>query len=538
MENAGRVGRFVPMQRIRALRLVLLCGLLAGCEGERPSFGYFSDLQYTADGRALVLEGSDGIYVAIPPESPPKRISERHCAASQTSSLDCVRISADGSRLAILSRPRGDRNAPIWDLHQFRIRDAERPLMPFERIEPELVTTSAYDAAWSQDGQTLVYAKPGPEVRTVSLYRLAPGNVEEQLVRSIDLGQSSPVNGGSSFVLTPYGVAYPRQTRDGVEVWFRPWDGKLLSIGNVRRECGGANFNRCVVPTHDGSGLVWQDDKTFVLNVFRPQQELVLPLGRGYGFGFTQTGHFALRMDLFPDAAHIQQVDTAAVVRSVVPTISAQLSNDGETISYLQPESETSGAARLFIGPTREQGRDHDYDVFEPAKVHPLVGMNVGLSEIEHSFSGDARFVVVNAKGSSDRTARLVSVVVGTSERVELDEVSCTSCCITAPQGTSLICLPTLTQDAAEPLPIDLYDLQTGKKTRVAERAIALEFLYDGNGLGVLELRSSASAELVVAAKDGTVKRVGSAIRFALSPTGPQLAWLSPTGALTVRPLP
>lgn len=518
--------------------MTLFCGLLIGCEGERPTFGFFSDLLYTADGRALVLEGNDGIYIATPPTATPKRVSERHCNESQTQSLDCVRISADGSRLAILSRRHGDRTAPVWDLHQFRIQDAEKPLLPFKRIEPELVTEDARDAAWSHDGLTLVYAKPGPVQGTVGLFRLAPGNVEEELVRAVDITNSSNSQGGSALVVTPYGVAYPRRTRDGVEAWFKPWDGKLLNIGNLRSECGGFSFSLCLVALPDGSGLVWQDSKTFVLNVFRPQQELVLPLGRGYGFGFTQTGNFALRMDLFPDAAHIQQVDTAAVVRSVVPTLSAQLSSDGETIAYLQLESETTGAARLFVGPTREQGRDDDYDVFEPAEVHPLIGMNVGLTEIDHSFSGDARFVVVNAKGSNERNAKLVSVTVGTSERVELGEMSCTSCCMTAPQGSSLLCLPTLSANNQDPLPIDIYDLQSGKRTRVTERAVALEFIYDGSGVGVLELKTSSSADLVVAAKDGTIKRVGSAIRFALSPTGPQVAYISGTGALTVRPLP
>ncbi len=536
-QQAGWDG-FEPMQRTRTLLLVVLCGALAGCDEERPTLGFFSDLQFTADGRALVLEGSDGIYLATPPLEPPKKISDRHCNNSQSQSLDCVRISADGSRLAILSRPHGERNAPLWDLHQFRIQDAEKPLLPFKRFEPELVSDSVFDAAWSQDGQTLVYAKQGPEKGTVGIFRLAPGQVEEELVRSIDLGKSSPVQGGAAFVLTPYGVAYPRQTREGVEVWFKPWDGKLLNVGYLRAECAGVNFSRCIIPLPDGSGLVWQDNETYVLNVFRPQQELVLPLGRGYGFGFTQTGNFSLRMDLFPDAAHIQQVDTAAVVRSVVPTLSAQLSNDGETIAYLQLESETTGAARLFVGPTREQDRDDEYDVFEPAKVHALVGQNVGLTEVDHSFSGDARFVVVNAKGSSDETAKLFSVTVGTSEKVELDELSCEACCITAPQGASLTCLPTLSATNQDPLPIDIYDLQSGKKTRVTDRAVALEFIYDGSGIGVLELKTSSSADLVIAAKDGTRKRVASAVRFVLSPTGPLVAYLSPSGGLTVRPLP
>ncbi|MFN7135830.1 MAG: hypothetical protein ACK4N5_27430, partial [Myxococcales bacterium] len=267
-------------------------------------------------------------------------------------------------------------------------------------------------------------------------------------------------------------------------------------------------------------------------------QELVLPLGRGYGFGFTRTGNFALRMDLFPEAAHVQAADTAAVVRTVVPASSAQLSSDGESIAYLRTVSENSGTARLFIGPTRQKDLDHDYDVFEPAQVHPLARMNVGLGDIEHVFSGDGRFVVVNAKGSTDKTAKLISVTAGTSERVELDELSCDTCCFPAPEGSSFVCLPTLTPQPTAPLPIDLYDLQTGKKTRVTDKAVALDFIYDGSGIGVLELKTSSSADLVIAAKDGTVKRVGSAVHFALSPTGPLVAYLSGSGGLTVRTLP
>lgn len=527
------------MRGLLSIALAVSAGGLEACEcGSVPSvLTVFTDVVFTPDGRALVLEGLDGIYVSVPPTEPPRRATADHCSQSDTGSLDCTRVSADGSKVAVLSRPTRD---GTWSLSQFSIGEQEkkpRNPSPFTDTLPAEVATGVVDAAWSQDGGELVYARPGKDAGTIGVFRLAPGLEEEELVRSINLEKAPASLAGRAFIVTPWGVAYPRRTVDGIEVWFRPYDAPLFNIGKVRPECGGARFRGCVLATPDGTSLAWQEKDTYVIHVYRTQRQLDLPLGQGYAFNFTRTGMVALRMDLSPDTANVQNVDTAAVVRTVVDAVSAELSPDGETLAYLRQESAFKASARLFIGPSRLEKKDREYDVFEPATIHPLVAQNLSRGNVDHSFSGDGRFLVVSAKNKDASKATLVSLNAGTSEKLELDSVACKDCCIAAPQGALLVCLPALNGEPG-PTPVDIYDLATGKKTAAADKAVDLKFIADGSGVVVLNYKSRTVTEALVVSKTGAVASLGTVARYSVSPVNGQVALLSYSGALTVTQLP
>ena len=75
--------------------LAFLCLSLAACE--TPSLlTIFTALAYTSDGQALVLEATDGIYLASPPDSTPERLGdlEQGCEGDWRYSLGLA-ITAD-----------------------------------------------------------------------------------------------------------------------------------------------------------------------------------------------------------------------------------------------------------------------------------------------------------------------------------------------------------------------------------------------------------------------------------------------------------
>ncbi len=490
---------------------------------------FFTDLSYTPDGRALVLEATDGLYVASPPTDDPRRLTTEHCTGSTTYALDCVRMAPDGGRLAALLRPEPQGEVDLFELHQWR----------FDELGEERAGKVAYgviDAAYTPDGRELVYVRPKADQTGVAVYRLGPGEVEEALIPAITLGAGDPGEAIGTVVLTSFGVAYPRVVDGQVELWLRTFDGELLDIGRLPAECAGVSLAGCVYPSPDGTSLVWQEAKSGVIHVYRANRGLDLPLGQGYGFAFSRSGAFALRMGFSPEAAYVQRMDTAALVRGA-QAISAELSFDGETLARLVVESKALGTARLFIGPSRQDERDNDYGVFAVPPVRPLFGTSVGLAEIDHGFTGDGRYVVVAEKGEGEGMASLVAVNAFTSERQALGELRCSGCCIVAPAGALVVCTGEPSDAQSVGRPIDLFDPVTGKRTRTTERAIDMQPLNDGSGVAVMQYLGEIP-ELLVVTKDGRSASLGDSVRCAVSPTGPQIARITSLGSLEVSALP
>ncbi|MGI5863028.1 MAG: hypothetical protein ACOX6T_13335 [Myxococcales bacterium] len=492
---------------------------------------FFTDLRYTRDGRALVLEATDGLYAASPATDDPRRLTAEHCTSSTTYALDCVRVSPDGARVAALLRPttEGERELDIFELHQWRFEDLGE-----ERASK--VADGVIDAAYTPDGRELVWVRLNAYETGVAVYRLGPGEVEEELIAAITLGAGDPADAMGTVVLTSFGVAYPRVIGKELELWLRTFDGELLDIGRLPVECAGTALAGCVFPSPDGTSLVWQEEKSGVIHVYRVHRQLDLPLGQGYGFAFSRSGAFALRMGYSPEAAYVQRMDTAALVRGA-EAISAELSFDGETLARLVVESKALGTARLFIGPSRQDGRDNDYGVFTGPPVRPLFGSSVGFAEIDHGFTGDGRYLVVAEKGEGEGMASLVAVNAFTSERLVLGELGCADCCVVAPEGALVVCLPAPSSSVNGAWSIDLYDPATGKRTRASESAIDVQPLNDGSGVAVQQY-SGDIPELLVVTKDGRSASLGATVRFAVSPTGPQIARINSLGSLEVGPLP
>jgi hypothetical protein len=494
----------------------------------------FSDVAYTSDGRALVLEANDGIYVARPPTDGPQRATDRHCTDSPTHSLDCVRVSSNGRKLAVLSAPRVESGSKVWDLELIGMGEASDGSNELE--EPVSVAAGVLDAAFSQDARELLWAKPGSAADTVDVYRRASDGSEQELAREISLGGASSSAALEAIAISAWGIAYPRESEDAVEIWFKPFDGDSYDLGRLRSDCAGPQFSRCLLAGSDGATLVWQEKDSYVIHAFRAQRQVDLPLGQGYGFAFTRTGSYVLRMNSAPDSANVQNLDTAVVARGIVGALSGELSADGETVAFLKHDSTVLGTSRLFVGASRQDGRDRDCGLFEESEVWPLVAQSMGKPGIDHSMTGDGRFVIVSTKASEEGYANLLAVDTDTCARRTLGAFACNRCCMAAPAGSMLVCLrpPGAGQSSS---PIDLYDPVSGTKTTAGEKVIDLKVLFDGSGVAVLDDRGSIP-EGFLATKDGRVVSMGSALRFALSPQAGQIALLSGLGRLSVGPLP
>jgi hypothetical protein len=515
----------------RALAAAALLAVLSGCScgGDESLTTYFTDVRFTPDGRALVLEANDGLYVAAPADEPPRRLNELHCETSAWRALDCVRVAPDGERIAALLAPQQVGGAQLWELH----------LWPVRGEGGGLVAGGVLDAAFSPDGGELIWVQPGALAGTAAIWRLGPGAVAEELVSSFVLEVDDPARALGGVVVSSVGVGYPRQGNDGLELWFRGFDGRYSDLGRPPKGCAGIRLASCVTVAPDGVSLVWQDEKSGVFHLYRAHQGVDLPLGFGYALGFNDAGTFALRMDYAPAAAYLQRVETGALVRGV-EAVSGELSHDGELLAYLQVESKPLGTVRLFVGLSRREDRDHDYGIFGTPPVRPLFGASMSLGGVDHAFSGDGRYVFVAARSESEaasQSAALVAVDANTSERRELGEIGCSGCCQVLPAGAALVCLPELDGAVSAPVAVDLYDPVTGLKTRASEGAVDVQPFYDGGGVGVLEYLGNLP-ELKLVSKDGRAASLGTAVRFALSPTAPQLAVIGALGGVEVRPLP
>lgn len=502
---------------------------LSGCRCGAPPFGYYTDVKYTPDGRALLVSADKGIYLAVPPSDDPDQITDENCG-SVTAGLSCLRLSPDGHRFAALFSPRKVDGVTLYRLVQFAVGDgAGSPVVQGE------LAADVLDAVYSPDGRELVWVRRGQIEKTVAISRLGPAG-EEELIASIAV--DSYANAMDTVAVTNYGVAYPRAGYDTVEVWFRPFDDQYLNLGNLPPTCAGTVFGRCIYLSPDGASFAWQEKSSSLVHVFRAQSQVDLPLGQAYFFAFTATGSHALRLE--SSAAHVQRVDTAKVVRSVPEAKSADISADGETLAWTVLDSRELKSARLFIGSSRREGQDRDLGVFAAAALNPLLGVAAGIGPLKHAFTGDARYALVAVKPdeAEAKTAKLVAVNADTGEQTALDDFTCTGCCVVAPAGALVVCLPEVSNGAiSEPVRVELYDPGSGRRTTAANKAIDVQVFSDGSGVAVLDYEGKIP-ELKVATKDGRVRSAGSAVRLAVSPRGPEVATISATGTLSVEGLP
>lgn len=493
----------------------------------------FTDVRYTPDGEALVLHATDGIYVARPVGATPQRVLDKTCSTSQTKSLDCVRYSKDARRLAVLVYESASKKSSLWDL-------AAPPIGVEGRYDARRADEDVLEATIGQDGNDVVYVKSVPSDGALDVFHLDAAGKRSEIVHRWPIGSQAPAAVARSLVVTPYGVAYPRgDGKTDVDARFRPWDREGFQLSMLPKQCVGPTFPYCVMTNADGTAVAWQDPTSGILHAYRPQADLDLPLGTGYGLSFSKGGSIVLRMDYQPYTAAVQRVDTAVVVREVVGAISGELSADGETLAWLTVESSVNGTWRLWLGASRREGQDRDLGVFGEPTAHPLLATSTGDAPLAHALTGDARFVLLDAPPDPvGPGARLVAVNAETAEVRTLDTLQCNGCCVAGPAGALVACIPTMSGgqiDRASPL--DLYDPATGLKTRASEKAILVEPLADGSGAAVLEYQGEVP-ELFVAYKDGRRESKGLALRVAASPKKRQVAYVNALGRLQVDTLP
>lgn len=524
--------------RVEASPAVALLWALAcsGCSNPMPTT-IFRELAYAPGGATLVLAANDGVYVAHPSTASPIRATDRACAGPAGPSPSCARMSADGRRVALLTAKKGASGG--FDLDEVQGNGSPGiPADALSQVSLSRVASGVLDAAFSPDGAELVWARASAAEGAIALDRLSPsGAAAAELVHAVpvEAGAERPLG---AFAVGNYGVAYPRPNGGIVELWYQPFDGgPAQELGGLPQGCAGTGFSACVTRSPDGSSFAWQERDGGIFHLFRGQREVDLPLGGGFGVAFSRSGSFLLRMAGTPAGASVTSADTAAVVRRIWDAASAELSSDGESIAYLKVDSKAKKTARLFVGASRHEGADQDLGAFEAPAVHPMVPQALGSLEVAHALTGDGRFVIVTAKGDEAGSAKLVAVEVDTGAQRELGSLACTGCCTAAPAGALVACAPALA-DATGPVAVDLYDPATGLKTAAADAAVDVQPLADGSGVAVLNYPSRSLPDLRVVTRDGRVVSLGTALRFAASPSKPELAIIDVLGKLSVRDLP
>lgn len=518
--------------RAAALALVFSAAALGACECTSPTPAtVFTDVQYTADGKALLLHATDGIYLARPPGATPTRLLGKTCSESPTKSLDCVRASRDGSRVAVLVT-----EGEVTSVYDVRPDAAAGGGLAATQVDVGVLAAYA-----GQDGKGVAYVRPAAIPRALDVFYVDAQGRRSEIVHELPAGSVAPAELAGSFVVTPYGLVYPRAASDGnLDVRFRPWQLEGFQLTKVGAQCSGAAFPYCLVANADGSAVAWQDPASGIVHAYRPLPDADLPLGVGYDFAFSRGGSAVLRMGSGPYSALVQRADTAVVVREIVGAMSAELSADGESIAWVASESKVAKTYRLWTGLSRREGQDRDLGVFEEPANRLLLSAARGSPPFGHSLTGDARFVVLDAKTVEPGGARadLVAVDTGTGERRTLDTLPCRGCCLVAPAGSLVACLPAMRDGfVAEATAVDLYDPATGQKTRGSEKAVLVAPFADGSGAGVLEWAGDLP-ELFLVFKDGRRVSKGLALRVAASPDKRQYAYVDAAGRLAVDSLP
>ncbi len=500
-------------------------------------FTIFTALAYTGDGQALLLEATDGIYLASPPDSTPQRLgSARYgCEGAGQYALGCARMAADGRRIALLRdmKAGGASSAPLWDLWLF-----ERGNGNADGIR---VAAGVADAAFTPDSGELLWTRPGQGGRA-DLFRLGPGGEERRVIEDIELGAEDGVADAlDALIVTSAGVAYARGSFSGRSLWFQPFDDRRAprELGGLAEACAGSGMANCHDLSHDGVTFAWQEAGSSILQIYRSDADLRLPLGSGSSFRFSRAGALLLRFA--NRTAFVHRADSAAVVREVSGASAAQLSADGESLAYLAVVSSGMQTSRLMFGPARQSGADSDGGILAAPEVSPLWASVAGSSALPFSFTGDGRFVIAAAAaepaGDGSASAALLAIDVNTGEARVLDELACSRCCQVAAAGALVLCTPIDAESAGLRVGLDIYDPATGKRTRGADALLAYRVGRSGTAVALTDF-SGDVPELKVASLSGQVISLGTAYQFALSPTESQIAYVNRYGKLSVANLP
>lgn len=516
------------------LPTITLALCLMACDSP-TLFTIFTALAYTSDGQALVLEATDGIYLASPPDDTPKRMghAKQGCEGAGQYSLGCARIAADGARIALLREMgSGASGVPIWQLWLFERGSGNSD---GTRVAEDIV-----DAAFTPDGGELLWTKVGEDGR-IALFRLGDDGAEERVVEDIGLGDSDGASDAlSALIITSAGVAYTLPGFTGLSLWFQPFGGRApRELGVLDAACAGSGLTSCHALSHDGVTFAWQESNSSILQIYRSDADLRLPLGSGASFRFSRAGSRLLRFA--NRTAFIHRADTAAVVREIQGASAAQLSADGETLAHLAVVSSGMQTARLKVGPSRQSGSDSDLGLFT-APPHAALWTSVaGSGALPFSFTGDGRFVIAAIRAEAaqpgDDLTALIAVDVNTAEARVLDHPTCSQCCQVAAGGALVLCTPLDAESNGLRVGLDLYDPATGVRTRGADWLLSYRVNREATAV-VLTDYSADTPELKVVTKSGQVISMGTAYQFALSPTDSQVAYVNRLGKLSVEDLP
>ncbi len=514
--------------------LALLCLSLAACE--TPSLlTIFTALAYTSDGQALVLEATDGVYLASPPDDTPERLGglEQGCEGDWQYSLGCARIAADGSRLALLREMASDAaGTTTWSLWTFGQNAGG--------TDGRRVARGVLDATFTPDGGELLWTESG-EGNEVALLRLGDDGAAVPVIDAIGLSETdSGSDALSALIITSAGVAYTRQGVFGLSLWFQPFSGGApRELGVVDATCAGTGLTGCHALSHDGVTFAWQEAQSSILQIYRSDADLRLPVGSGASFRFSRAGSLLLRFASRTTFVH--RADTAAIVREVQGSSAAQLSSDGETLAHLAIVSSGMKTSRLMVGPARQSDADSDLGIFTAPPTAPLRTSVAGSGELPFSFTGDGRFVIAAIRDESadpsSQSASIVAIDISTGESRTLDTLACSQCCQTASSGALVLCTPLAPEGHGTSVSLDLYDPASGLRTHGADNLLSYRVNREGTAVVLIDYAGD-TPELKVVAKTGEVVSMGTAYQFALSPTESQVAFVNNLGKLSVEDLP
>ena len=517
------------------LAALALTFCLAACDSP-TLFTIFTALSYTGDGQALLLEATDGIYLASPPDDTPKRMgsSKQGCEGAGQYALGCARIAADSARIALLRDMKSSASGtPTWNLWLFERGSGNS--------DGTRVAEGVVDAAFTPDGAELLWTKAGEDGR-LSLFRLGPEGAEERVLEAIGLGESDGDSDAlSALIVTSAGVAYTLPGYLGLSLWFQPFDQRApRELGAVAQACAGSGLSSCHALSHDGVTFAWQESESSILQIYRSDADLRLPLGSGTSFRFSRAGSLLLRFA--NRTAFIHRADTAAVVREVQGASAAQLSADGETLAHLAIVSSGMQTSRLRIGPARQSGADSDYGILTAPPMASLWASAAGSNALPFAFTGDGRFVIAATAqadpAQADRDqASLIAIDANTGEARVLDNLACSQCCQVAAAGALVLCTPLDPESSGLRVGLDLYDPATGLRTRGTDRLLSYRVNREATAV-VLTDNSDDTPQLKVATKSGQVISMGTAYQFALSPTESQVAYVNRLGKLSIENLP
>ena len=530
-----------PSQTLPLLALLFLPVLAGACD--TPTLlTVFTDLTYTQNGDAVVLNATDGLYVAAPPEDTPHRLgsSKKGCEGDLQYTLGCTRLSEDGASLAVLRSPKTSAqgeagSAVLWDLWLFDLSRGDR--------DGKIVARGVTDAAFSPDGSELLWTAPNGSGGT-SLFRRDGSGAPETLVASLTSAEGDSLGEAmASVVLTSAGAAYVQEGFSGLSLWFRPFAPReARELGVVSEMCRGNGLAGCHALSRDGVTFAWQEDKSGILQIYRSDADQRIPLGSGTSFRFSKAGGLLLRYS--GKSLFIHRADTGAVVRKIDSVSSGQLSGDGETVAYLSIESISLGTGTLVIGPSRQSGRDSTIAAFAPPESPALWVSAAGRTSLPFTFTGDGRYVIASvsdAQGTPEGSSALVSVDTETGETRSFGSPSCLRCCQAASSGRLVVCTPPMPASGTDPLTttaaLEVHDPAAGRSVRGTESVLAWQASANGTSI-VFTDYSQGTPELKTISASGETASLGTGYRFALSPVEDQVAYVNSRGKLSVTHLP